>query len=395
MSDPLQFTGIDMGDRGQGTRRSYIYQGSDDEDDMTSSDYDGAGGDGAYDGSVQLALQEKEEALVESALARIQRAQDRGKKEVKLSKEELAALDRRRRRIEEEQARRASAASASGSERRRRSERFSVPIAQLEPSPEPTPRKKKKKGKASPAGSDDSLPRHPLPADMADDPRRQALPPMGYFPPPSATRSRPRSATSLSQRPPSRAMDERLQAPPHYASLPRHVSDSMGTRPRSSRSPLPPDDAWQSNVSPASSRRSSVSRNPNRQSMDPFMFQTENSRAPYTSGAGASSRRQLSGTLDPRRASVAAPAAARGGRGSRRPSPDETSDATSETSDLDSSDDHHNGVQIVEPPRRGRREQIVVEEDPPTARQGSRGKKSGNSSPVKKKPVGSGRKKKK
>ncbi|KAF3351565.1 hypothetical protein VdG2_00295 [Verticillium dahliae VDG2] len=149
VSDPLHFTGVDLGDRTGATRRSFPYHGSEDEedDDITSS-----GDDDDYDEGAQLVLREREEeALVQSALARIQRAQDRGKKEVKLNKEELAALERRRKRIQEEEAAAAAAAaaarranaSASGSERKRRKEkekRYVIPLAQLEA----TPRKKGK-----------------------------------------------------------------------------------------------------------------------------------------------------------------------------------------------------------------------------------------------------------
>ncbi|KAM0281027.1 hypothetical protein ACHAQH_003756 [Verticillium albo-atrum] len=372
--------------------------GSEDEedDDITSS-----GDDDDYDEGAELAQREREEeALVQSALARIQRAQDRGKREVKLNKEELAALERRRKRIQEEEAAAAAAArranaSASGSERKRRKEkekRFAIPLAQLEPAP-------RKKGKKSPPVSDDNLPRHPSPANAAETPRREVLPPMGFFPPPSASRTRPRSSTTSSHRS-SRAVDDRRGSSPFnpaaYAQPPsahRHVSDTVSSRPRSSRGALPPEDSWTPGLSPASSS-SSISRS--RHSLDPHMFQMESSRAPYQTGAGATSRRHLAGPAEARRSS-GPPAAARGGRSSRRPSPDETSEAASETSDPDTSDDLGNGVQIVDPPlRRGRRSEIVVEEEPADPRrEASRGKKSSNSSPVKRKPVASGRKKKK
>ncbi|EGY20672.1 hypothetical protein VD0004_g3267 [Verticillium dahliae] len=402
VSDPLHFTGVDLGDRTGATRRSFPYHGSEDEedDDITSS-----GDDDDYDEGAQLVLREREEeALVQSALARIQRAQDRGKKEVKLNKEELAALERRRKRIQEEEAAAAAAAaaarranaSASGSERKRRKEkekRYVIPLAQLEATP-------RKKGKKSPPVSDDNLPRHPSPANTAEAPtRREVLPPMGFFPPPTSSRTRPRSSTTSSHRS-FRAMEDHRGSSPFnpaaYSQPPsahRHVSDTVSSRPRSSRGALPSEDAWTPGLSPASSS-SSISRS--RHSLDPHMFQSESSRAPYLTGAGATSRRHLAGPAEARRSS-GPPAAARGGRSSRRPSPDETSEAASETSDPDTSDDLGNGVQIVDPPlRRGRRSEIVVEEEPADPRREvSRGKKSSNSSPVKRKPVASGRKKKK
>ncbi|EEY18933.1 predicted protein [Verticillium alfalfae VaMs.102] len=366
VSDPLHFTGVDLGDRTGATRRSFPYQGSEDEedDDITSS-----GDDDDYDEGAQLVLREREEeALVQSALARIQRAQDRGKKEVKLNKEELAALERRRKRIQEEEARSASSSSSSETSEcvSQRSER--KPLSTV-----------------TEVGKADSS--YHLPLSIR--PRRFASPSV-------------HSAQSALARPdvfPDALEDHRGSSPfnPAAYSQPpsshRHVSDTVSSRPRSSRGALPAEDAWTPGLSPASSS-SSISRS--RHSLDPHMFQSESSRAPYLTGAGATSRRHLAGPAEARRSS-GPPAAARGGRSSRRPSPDETSEAASETSDPDTSDDLGNGVQIVDPPlRRGRQSEIVVEEEPADPRREvSRGKKSSNSSPVKRKPVASGRKKKK
>ncbi|ROT37190.1 hypothetical protein SODALDRAFT_360874 [Sodiomyces alkalinus F11] len=404
VSDPLQFTGIEPGDRaGHVVRRGYAYEDSgdedEDEDDEDDDDEDedaslvDSDDDDEYGDGTQLAVADKEEALVQAALARIRRAQERGKQEVKLNKQELAALERRRRRLqEEEEARRAN----ERKKRKQKKQRIAIPLSQLDP----TATIPKRKSQKSPAGSDDNLHRHASPANVVETQQRGPLPPMGYFPPPNtAARSRPRSSTSASQRPPSRAMEEHGSSPLQHAYPPppagapishRHVSDTTSSRPRSSRSSLPPEEAWVPHMSPASAATATAtaaSSGPRtRSSVDPFAFQTEGPRAPYSSGAGAVSQRHTPSPAESRRASIV-PAAARGGRGSRRPSPDRPeTDSASETSDPDTSDDLGNGVQIVEPPRRGRRrEEIIVEEEPAPSRRSSRNKKPVNPSPVKKK----------
>lgn len=419
-SDPLRFTGIDLGDDQSRhlVRRAYTYkdpgdedeQGEDDDedddDDDSSSDYD----NDEYEHGAQLAGVNKEEALVQAALARIRRAQERGRQEVKLNKQELAALERRRKRLqEEEEARRAS----ERKKRKQKEQRISIPLSQLAPTVTTIHKKKSSSSgssgsKKSPASSDDDLPRHPSPASIAEMEEQEPLPPMGFFPPPNTARSRPRSSTSTTQRPPSRAMEEYESSSLHYPDGPSissylQTSDTTSdSRPRSSRSYLPPDDAAWASGSMSTTARSAASYSVNRprSTLDPFMYQTEGPRAPDLTDAGAVSQRFLPSLAESQRASVVDPAAARSGRGSRRPSPGtpEETVSASDTSDPDTSDDLGNGVQIVEPPRRGgRREEIVVEEEEPVIlRRSMRNKKPANSSPVKKKSSSSwGRKKKK
>ena len=337
VSDSLRFTGTDLGDRASGlTRRGG--QGSD-EEDSTSDDYD----EDDYD----LALmdpEEKEEALVQTAMARIQRAQAKGKADVSLTKEELAALERRKQRMKEE---------AEKKERKKRKEqRVAVPLTHLEP----VSRKKKHSQQALESSS-----RNPSASDLTAAQEGQVYPPMGYFPPPSSGRTRPRSGTSLSHRPPSRARDGR-GSPPYYdytqrpaSSTGRHVSDSVA-RPRSSNS----------NVS---------SRN-----LDPFMFQTAGPRAPHSGGAAAASRRHGSGptsdALYMTRREAATAASSLGTRSSRnrRSMYDETSDEGSIGSSQSTSDDFGNGARIREPASRGgggggerasrRSNEILVEPEP-------------------------------
>lgn len=92
-SDDLLFTGADLGQRSRTRRgRDYEYSsGSTDEED------DAVEQSGA---TVQLALRDKEDLLVEKALERILRAQMLGKTNVKLSQRELDALERKRRKDE-------------------------------------------------------------------------------------------------------------------------------------------------------------------------------------------------------------------------------------------------------------------------------------------------------
>ncbi|KAL2176047.1 uncharacterized protein P884DRAFT_261547 [Thermothelomyces heterothallicus CBS 202.75] len=121
-------------------------------------------------------------------MARIRRAQAKGKQDVKLTKEELAAYQRRLQRMEME------------ARRQRREQRVAIPISQLDPSF----RQKR------PSAEDDSPPPQQPPPEPGVE-RHATYPPMGYFPPPSS-RSRPRSGTTSSTRPPSRAATDREQS---------------------------------------------------------------------------------------------------------------------------------------------------------------------------------------
>ncbi|CAJ2501327.1 Uu.00g041800.m01.CDS01 [Anthostomella pinea] len=363
-SGPLRFTGVDLGTGGR-SRNGYPYLPSEDGD--STEDDSQATSDEEPEDDARVA---KEDALVQSALARIRKAQAKGKQEVKLNKEELGALERRRKRLQAE----AEAARQNGSGRRHKEkeQRYSVPLSHFEP---PLP------GRPSgPSVSDDALPRHPLPSTLAQSQGQvRPGPPMGLFPPPNASRTRPRSATSSSQRPQTEYRGSGSSSPfeYQYVSSPanqRHASDNA--RPSSSRLSLPRENEWRPYSSPS----------PNH-ARDPFLYQTAGPRAPYPPGAAAA-RRNVSGPSDmtshgtmPRRA---APAAARS-----------SSEDTSEEDDDTTSDDHGNGVQIAV--NRSREEVVVVEASPSPEPERQRGKKSStsNSSPVKRKPVtGGGRRRK-
>ncbi|KAI8186146.1 prenylated rab acceptor 1 [Colletotrichum sp. SAR 10_99] len=201
-SDSLRFTGTDLGDRTGTSRRGYEYQSEDEDDsseDDSEEDDDSSEDEFEIDWD-QLSPMEREEALVQTALARIRRAQEKGRADVKLNKDEMAALERHKKRMAKE---------ARKQERKRRKEkeqRYSVPLSQLQ-----APIRRR-----SPT-ADDDLPLHPSPGTFDAVQNRGAMPPVGYFPPPNASRTRHRSSTSSSQRPPSGG-EPRGSSPFQYAS---------------------------------------------------------------------------------------------------------------------------------------------------------------------------------
>ncbi|KAI0385974.1 putative COPII vesicles protein Yip3 [Hypomontagnella monticulosa] len=245
-SDPLRFTGIDLGGGAQ-PRNGHAYQHSDDGDSTEDDSHSHATSNEDTEDD-NPATRELEEALVQSALSRIRRAQAKGKQDVKLNKEELAALERRRKRL---QAEAEAAKRRNGGERKQRKEkeqRYAVPLSQFDP---------------------------------PDSEQSQQLvgPPMGRFPPPNASRSRPRSgtsSTSSTHRPQSSFREtspfdyQYVNAPPNL----RHASDPSA-RPSSSRLSLPHEEDW---VPHSSSSR---------ELRDPFQYQTAGPRAPYPDGAAA------------------------------------------------------------------------------------------------------------
>lgn len=374
-SDPLRFTGVDVGESMIRSRRK-AYERSDDDDDTSDSDQDSALD---AEGETQLALQEKENALVESALRRIRRAQSKGKQEVRLNKKELAALEQRRKRMQAE----------SGGNKKKREQRYAVPLSQLGPMSQ-----KENRALVAP---DDALPPHPSPGTFERTQDSRLQPPVGWFAHPSS--SRPGTADSReSRRSSGRASDRELSSSPFQYSYvqpsgppsnPRHSSDPS-LRHRSSRGPLPHEEAWMPQYGASASTSSIPSAH------DPFRYMTSGPQAPYhgsMTGSRVPSGSQVH--LDPLRADNAAR------RQSRQISPDDTESDDSEDDD-DTSDDLGAGVRIgssnVGPS--SSRDQIIVEEErepTPPPRPVTRSKKvsSATSSP-KRKPVGgsTGRKKK-
>ena len=354
-SDSLQFTGIDLAATSR-ARKGYTYGSDESEEDSEDSE------DDENASALQVALRDKEEALVQSALARIRRAQEKGKREVKLNPEELEALEKRRKRMQSAATskERKGSGSSSGSERRRHTDRdlITVPIGPGEP-------KSRKKGKSRRSEDVSPYPSAAAPPGMlvqgADG---ITYAPLGYYPPQAGpshnSPTRPRSTTS-----------QQLQAtpPPQFVAYRppqanRHFSD--GNRPTSSsstgsRRPLPDEEGW----IPAHSRRSSVSSQTH--SIDPFEYQISSEQPPpipqqYIQAGG---RRNVSGPPEVIYSSVRRSPPIGGGysAAARGPASDPTlrrrssrrAESSSEEEE-DESDDLGNGVQVFVEERESERE---------------------------------------
>lgn len=271
-SDPLRFTGGDMAPSGAHSRHVYAYQNDYSDDEETDSDESG----GVDVSDQQVALRDKEEALVQSALARIRRAQEKGKIDVKLRQDELVALENRKRRLKAEQEAAAKAKSAQSSRKGsasngKKSKRDSpamatVPLSQLGLD----------YGAASTSGADRPSSRRRSNNKVLNEAVLGAIPgapgvvvegadgrityaPISY----SGSPSRPRSSSSLSAQ---KYGPRQGYGYPGYSGG-RHVSDN--TRPPSSASasprPGPHEEGW------VDSRRSSLSSQMSHH--DPFAYQ--------------------------------------------------------------------------------------------------------------------------
>lgn len=258
-SDPLKFTGIDMAPR---ERRAYAY---DDEDDDTSEDSDS---DESGMSATQLALRDKEEALVQSALARIKRARERGKVEVKLKPDELAALESRRKRLQAAEAAKAKKAAEKAKKKKSSPPMVSVPLTQPDiqyVTSRPSSRRTNKS-----MVPNDSMQGGPGILVESADGR------VMYQPVIQGSPGRPRSSSSMSQK----GRHQPLQQ--YYSMNSRHASE--GTRPPSSASqssrPLPHEEGW------IDSRRSSLSSQ-SQYGLDPYEYQIRNgNRTPPQPGYG-------------------------------------------------------------------------------------------------------------
>lgn len=231
------------------------------------------------DGSMQVALRDKEDALAQSALARIRRAQEKGKTEVKLNKDELAALDRRRKRLAAEAAEKQRKGSGSSDRRReKRSDMVTIPIMPREGL------QQRHSDRSLRSRRGDSPPHPPAAAAppgmlVAGPDGNLTYAPIGYYPPQAQTDSSP-----LSSRTRSNTTSPMLPQGP-YAQGVRHVSD--GSRPMTSSSdsrlPLPHEEGWQRGY--ARSSRSNL--------VDPFDYQVPDTQ-PHPQNTG---RRNVSAPL--------------------------------------------------------------------------------------------------
>lgn len=335
--DALRYSGMDKGDRGDNTalrRGGYSYNSDDsDEDDWSEDDLADAG-------LAALSPAERDEVLVQSAFRQIQKAQERGRADVQLTKDELAALERRRKRMEEEEAARKAA------RRKAKAQRISVPLAQLEPAT----RKKKKAPAAQDLGS-------------TDETEHVGYPPMGYFPPP---KSRPPSGPQQS---PNANQNSRGSSPFQYS----HANSSQP--PSGQSSSRTPAARARAQVEESDSSESSDGSSPPRipGALDPFKYQVSGPRQTQAASASASTSRRNPGTAD---VAYAGPTRSTSGKNTQVTPTEETSDGTSEE---DSEE-----VQIVSPPqRRTRNTPVVVQEERGRKKEKEEKAKKAQSSPAK------------
>lgn len=341
-SDPLRFTGIDLGENMPRPRRKHTYERSGDEDSLDSEQ------DTELDeeGYAQYA-REEEEALVDSAMRRIRRAQASGRKEVKLSRKELAALESQRRRQSEGERK-----------KKKKEQRFAVPLSQLAPT---SYKENQKKGIPGALPSAESLQ------------RQSVQPPVGWFAHPSSSRP----SSSDSRRPPNNMNSDREAStspfqynyvrPAAPVSNSRHSSDPT-VRPRagSTRSNLPYPDMRMSQYHPSSSVPSVPS------TLDPFRYMTSGPQAPYHAGSAASLRNASGSSVG---TGYYEPTTRGGASAPRRQSRHFTSDdeevsseeENEEQDEDETSDEADAGARIGNSSTiSGRGEVIVVEEREPT-----------------------------
>ncbi|PCD19683.1 hypothetical protein FGRA07_05432 [Fusarium graminearum] len=245
-SDPLRFTGTDVGNSERGlVRRGHYEDSEDSEDDSDSSE------DEEFEQYLaELASHDPEEALVQSAMHRIERAKAKGRTDVDLNDEEIAALERRRKRDE-------AAKKKKSSKRRKDSSRVAIPLTQLESS---SSRKKDSFTSQSrqPSRSNSNL------TEGQDRPSRPSL---GSLPPTSST-GRPRSGTTTSSQ-------SRVRAP----STSRQPSDSSAVVRRGRNSSQAPADPFQFQAPGAP--RGSGSRKSSRPVHDDGSSESDDSDAEY------------------------------------------------------------------------------------------------------------------
>ncbi|KAH6854176.1 hypothetical protein B0I37DRAFT_23632 [Chaetomium sp. MPI-CAGE-AT-0009] len=238
-------TGGDLDDRDGNprSRKAYAYQNGEDDEATDGSEQDSDGEDG-----VRMPLVDPvEEALADAAMARIRKAHAKGRQDVKLSKEELAAYQRRLQRMEDEERR-----------QRRGEERVAIPISQLGPAFRPN----------RPSAEDDS-------------------------PPPASSRTPSQAAAD---REPSSSPFQYTYVRGEQPANPRQSSDLASSRALSIAEPVPGSDPFQYMMGTRTSSHGAVG--PVRNSV----AEVDDIYASYGSGpTGGASRRQSG---DPREAEL-------------------------------------------------------------------------------------------
>ena len=256
VSDELQFTGQDLGR----PQRAYEYSDSSE----SSESLEGYDNDKGTGGSMQLALRDKEEMLVQKALERIRRAQELGKKNVKLTQPELDALERKRqkdRNMKEQENRRKSGSKITGDDRRRNNSQASVAVSSRNPI------RRKSKGyfstydDESSSGSRRATP----PSALMPGPGATGFSPLGHYPP-NQGRSSPKSSRS----PSSQNLTQPSPTLPHsntqrFPSVPEPSTTPLSRAPVMRR--LPDDADWTPRF------RSSSSVSGHSHPYDPYQYQ--------------------------------------------------------------------------------------------------------------------------
>ncbi|KFY19375.1 hypothetical protein V493_07988, partial [Pseudogymnoascus sp. VKM F-4281 (FW-2241)] len=281
---PARYSAIDIAPK---SRKAYAYQSDSSSSSDSSTDSDSSGNVSA----AQVALRDKEEALVQSALARIRRAQEKGKLEVKLREDELAALENRRKRIAAENAAKAKPKSSSSSKRdkatggseRRKKKGSGPPMVTIPIVPPPEPA-----SSSRPHSRRHSRAIHPADPALMESYAAEYRPTSSHQHQHHASPGRPRSSSSLA-----RPGSQHYAYPPPPMMTGRHASD--GARPGSSasmagmqmpmtvmRALLPHEEGWD----PSASRRGSVGSG---MEYDPFEYQVRGGPGPevdYGRGGG-------------------------------------------------------------------------------------------------------------
>lgn len=208
--DELLYTGADLGalSRGDAYHDYHMYN-------------DGAAPENAVGRmmEMQLSMRDKEERLVETALARIRRAQMLGKTNVKLSQPEIDALERKRSR-EAAEAAAAAAAAAPRTPKGKKAIKGRTRMVEERPSS----RSGRSNPGTPPTGGSETRRRRvsnaplPYPVTPGDGPiaSSNALPPIAYYGPPPAIRPGSSSSRGSSRTPSSQSL--RQQASPQVPS---------------------------------------------------------------------------------------------------------------------------------------------------------------------------------
>ncbi|CAK7239951.1 MAG: Prenylated Rab acceptor 1 [Sporothrix thermara] len=307
-------------------RHGYIRGGSDDDEEASSDDQDSLSESTSDDSSESDMSEpgEEERAVLDSAMARIRRAQVKGKAQVNLSKRELAALKRHKERE-------ARALERRQRRKERTDRRIAVPIEHLETMSRsltklPTPGASGDDGSSN-GGSPQRIPGsfqledRPDRQDRSDRQDRleerqdrQGYPPVGYFPPPSA---------------PSRAL-------PSSSSQPVLGSSRTGQEYHRGDSPF----TYSYLRGPSSARHVSDPAS-TANHVDPFKYMTAGTRAP-TYPAGAASLSDKGASV---RSPAAPPAPARGRRAPAKPETESSEEEGNSTASDNDDDDREEEVE--------------------------------------------------